>query len=106
MFLLIFFNSIDRDFRRFSFRKSKHACANTAECYAFKIILNRFVQAGKITAFQQFAILLCQITADYRPDGMDNILTRQVIGRRNLRLTCRFIISLRFHQLITGITKL
>lgn len=103
VFFLILFNRIDRDLRGYVVWEMKLACADTAERHAFQVFLYCFIQTGEVTAFEQFAIILGESAANDRSHRVDYILTGQIISRSDLRLTGRFLMSLRFHQLITGI---
>ena len=106
MFFLIFFYGIDRDLRGYIVWEVKLARADTAERYTLQTVLLRFIQTGDITAFEQLAVLVCEPAADNRSYCVDNILARQVISGCDFRLTCRLLVTLLPHHLITGITEL
>ena len=106
VFFLIFFYGFYRDLSGNVIRKVKLARAYTAKRDTFQIIFHCFVQAGKITAFEQLAVVFRKPAADDRTDGMDNISARQIISGCDFRLTRPLLVTLLFHQLITGVSKL
>ena len=106
MFFLIFFYGIDRDLRGYIVWEVKLARADTAERYTFQIILHSFIQAGEVTAFEQLAVFVREPAADNRSYCVDNILARKIISGCDFRLTCRLLVTLLPHHLITGITEL
>ena len=106
MLLLIFFDRIDRDLCGDVVGEVKLACADTAERYTFQIILHSFIQAGEVTAFEQLAVLVREPAVYDRTHGVDHIFARQVISGCNLRLSCRLLVTLHLHKLITGVTEL
>ena len=106
MLLLIIFDRIDRDPRGDVVRKMKLSRADTAERDAVQTVLHRCVETGEITAFEKLAVFLSEPAADDGSHCVDHVLARQVISRRDLRLTCRLLMPLRLHQLITGVAEL
>ena len=79
-------------------RESEHACGNTTERDALTSVFFGELQAREVTAFQQLAVFLGEPTADDWPDCVQNILTRQVVAGRNLRLTRRLLVPLLAHD--------
>ena len=106
MLLLIIFDRIDRDPRGDVVRKMKLSRADTAERDAVQTVLHRCVETGEITAFEKLAVFLSEPAADDGSHCVDHVLARQVISRRDLRLTCRLLVTLFLHDLITEVTKL
>ncbi len=100
MFFLIFLNCIDRDLRGYVVGKVKFARADTTERDAVQVILHSFIQAGKITAFKKLAVVLREPAAYDRSDCVDDVFAGQIICRRDLRLSCRLIMSLLLHYLV------
>ena len=51
-------------------------------------------------------MLVIQPSVDDRTDSMDHVVARQVIGRRDLRLTGRLIMTLPCHDFVAFASKL
>ena len=98
---------LHRDFRRPLVWETENARGDAAKRDAVELFLLGNVEAGPIARGQLLLLLRSWPTiGNDWSDGMDDILRRQVERWRNLCRTRRFLMALRLHNAITGLTQL
>lgn len=93
-------HGFNRDFSGFLIGEVKYPGRNTAESYAFQTVFRSQFQTGVVAGGQQLPVTPGHTPLNDWANGVQDVSAGQIVGRGDLGLPGRFLISLPVHQFI------